>query len=122
MEVLLAIALGVFFAISVYTIQRRNFLKVVIGFMMMSNAVNLMIFVVGRLTRTPPPLIPHGAKTLEGDVRQPAAPSADSDRHRDQLRLDRLRAHPSVSGLSNLRHFGTPTPWPKPSRVLRALA
>ena len=71
MEVLLALALGMFFAISVYTILRRNFLKVVIGFMMLSNAVNLMIFVVGRLTRGQPPLIPHGAKTIEGTFANP---------------------------------------------------
>ncbi len=71
MEVLLAVALGVFFAISIYTVLRPNFLRVVIGFMMLSNAVNLMIFVVGRMTRGQPPLIPHAQKSLEGTYANP---------------------------------------------------
>ena len=71
MEVLLAVTLGIFFAISIYSILRTNFLRVVIGFMMLSNAVNLMIFVVGRLTRGQPPLIPHAEKTLEGTYANP---------------------------------------------------
>ena len=71
MEVLLAIALGAFFAISVYTILRRNFLRVVIGFMMLSNVVNLMIFTVGRLTRGRPPLIAHNETVLNGAYANP---------------------------------------------------
>lgn len=71
MEVLLALALGLFFAISVYSVLRTNFLRVVIGFMMLSNAVNLMIFTVGRLTRGQPPLIPHHDKVLHGDYANP---------------------------------------------------
>ncbi len=71
MEVLLATALGVFFAISIYSILRPNFLRAVIGFMMLSNAVNLMIFVVGRMTRGRPPLIPKDEKTLENIYANP---------------------------------------------------
>ena len=71
MEVLLALALSVFFAISIYSILRPNFLRAVIGFMMLSNAVNLMIFVVGRMTRGQPPLIPDADKSLHGVYANP---------------------------------------------------
>ncbi|WP_022834536.1 Na+/H+ antiporter subunit C [Salisaeta longa] len=65
MEIVLAIVSGLLFACSFYLMMRRNLLRFVIGLIILSNAVNLLIFTMGRLTRGEPPLIPHhGASTL----------------------------------------------------------
>ena len=62
METLLALIVGVLFAAGIYLILQRNLLRLVFGVMLLSNAVNLLIFTVGRLTaRAYPPLIPEGA-------------------------------------------------------------
>lgn len=58
MEFLLAIVIGVLVAISVYLMLRKNLVRVVIGVVILSNAVNLLIFTLGRLDRGMPPLIP----------------------------------------------------------------
>ncbi len=65
MEPILAVATGLVFAAAVYALLRRNFLRLVVGFMLISNAVNLVIFLVGRLTRGNPPVIPAELEALE---------------------------------------------------------
>jgi multicomponent Na+:H+ antiporter subunit C len=60
MEPLLAIVIGFLFAISIYLMLRRSLVRVVIGVIILSNAVNLLIFTLGRLSRGTPPLIPAG--------------------------------------------------------------
>ncbi len=60
MEPILAIVVGVLFAISVFLFLGRSFVRVVLGIFLLSNATNLLIFTAGRLTREAPPLIgPH---------------------------------------------------------------
>jgi multicomponent Na+:H+ antiporter subunit C len=44
---------------SFYLLMRRNLIRFVIGLIILSNAVNLLIFTMGRLTRGQPPLVPH---------------------------------------------------------------
>ncbi len=65
MQVSLAICAGVVLALALQALLRRSFLRMVIGFMLVSNAANLVIFTSGRLTRGMPPIIPAGAQTLE---------------------------------------------------------
>jgi multicomponent Na+:H+ antiporter subunit C len=60
MEALLAVIIGILFASSLYLMLRRNFVRVVIGLILLSNAVNLLIFTMGRITRGNPPLIMDG--------------------------------------------------------------
>lgn len=60
MEPLLAIIVGILFAISIYLLLRRNLVRVVIGVIILSNAVNLLLFTLGRVSRGAPPLIPSG--------------------------------------------------------------
>ncbi|MCC5925735.1 MAG: Na+/H+ antiporter subunit C [Bacteroidetes bacterium] len=57
MEILLAITVGVLFASSIYLLLKRSLVRVVIGVLILSNAVNLAFFTMGRLTRGEPPLI-----------------------------------------------------------------
>jgi multicomponent Na+:H+ antiporter subunit C len=60
MEAILAIVAGLLFAASFYLLLRRNLLRFIIGLIILSNAANLVIFVMGRLTRENPPVIPAG--------------------------------------------------------------
>lgn len=51
MESLMALVVGVLFAASIYMMLRRSIVKIVIGLIILSNAANLLIFVVSGLTR-----------------------------------------------------------------------
>ena len=57
-----AALVGVMVAAGVYLMLRRNLVRLVIGFIIVSNAVNLLIFGMGRLTRAEAPFIPDGSK------------------------------------------------------------
>jgi len=70
MEILLALVVGGLYAGGVYLLLRPSPVKLVIGLAMLSNAVNLLIFVAGGLTRGSSPLIESGAM-------RPAEPFAD---------------------------------------------
>jgi multicomponent Na+:H+ antiporter subunit C len=64
MTFLLAIVIGVLFTIGLYMMMRRSLTKVLIGLMLLSQAINLLIFTTGRLQRASPPLIPLGAEQI----------------------------------------------------------
>ncbi|MEX0928550.1 MAG: Na+/H+ antiporter subunit C [Balneolales bacterium] len=61
METLLAFIVGVLFASSIFLMLRKNLIRIVIGLIMLSNAVNLLIFTMGRITAAHPPLIGEDA-------------------------------------------------------------
>jgi multicomponent Na+:H+ antiporter subunit C len=54
MESLLVIVVGVLSACGFYLMLRRNLLRFIYGLMMVSNAVNLLILISGRLTKDRP--------------------------------------------------------------------
>lgn len=60
METLMAFLVGGMFATSVYLILRRNLVRLVIGIIILSNAVNLLFFTMGRMTRAAAPFIAEG--------------------------------------------------------------
>jgi multicomponent Na+:H+ antiporter subunit C len=60
MENVLAIAVGLLVACAVYLILSRDLMRVMLGFLILSNGVNLLIFTAGRVTRDAPPLITNG--------------------------------------------------------------
>lgn len=70
MEILAAIVVGGLYAGGIYLLLRPSPVKLIIGLGLLSNAVNLLIFVAGGLTRGQPPLIEAGAL-------RPAEPFAD---------------------------------------------
>jgi multicomponent Na+:H+ antiporter subunit C len=65
-EPLLALVIGVLTACGFYLMLRRNLLRFIYGLMMVSNAVNLLILVSGRLTRGDAPIVPVGAQSVSG--------------------------------------------------------
>ena len=56
MEAIIAIAIGVLFASGVWLILRPRTFQVIIGLLLISYAVNLFIFIMGRLSVNKPPL------------------------------------------------------------------
>src|SRR5919109_922641 len=61
MHVVLAIVIGGLYAAGLYLMLRRSLAKLIIGLALLTNAVNLLIFTSGGLTRARPPLIPRDA-------------------------------------------------------------
>ncbi|GAB3369237.1 Na+/H+ antiporter subunit C [Massilia agri] len=60
MEAVLAITIGIVFGSGIWLILRPRSFQVLIGLMLMSYAVNLFIFAMGRLSVDRPPLTPAG--------------------------------------------------------------
>lgn len=71
MESLWSIVVGALFGVGIYLMMERHLLRFIFGLMLVSNAVNLGIFVAGRLTRGAPPLIEEGARTLSEGFANP---------------------------------------------------
>lgn len=68
MEVPFAFMVGVLFASGVYLMMQRNLLRYVFGLLILSGAVNVLVFTAGRLTRGTPPIIPDGLTAPAGEV------------------------------------------------------
>jgi multicomponent Na+:H+ antiporter subunit C len=71
LELLLAIVVGFLYAAGLYMIMRRSIVKLIIGLALLGHAVNLLIFLMGSLTKGKPPLVPPGAEMVEGAVADP---------------------------------------------------
>lgn len=66
MEAVIAVAIGVLFGSGVWLILRPRTFQVITGLLLISYAVNLFIFIMGRLSIDEPPL------TLDGQVLDPS--------------------------------------------------
>ncbi len=71
MEALFAILVGLFFSAAIYLILSRFSIRIMLGIAILGNAVNLLIFTAGRLTRVVPPIIPAGADMLPSGAANP---------------------------------------------------
>ena len=60
MELVISLAIGIVFGSGIWLILRPRSFQVLSGLMLMSYAVNLFIFVMGRLWVDAPPLTPAG--------------------------------------------------------------
>lgn len=61
MEILVAIVVGGLFGCGVYLLMSRTPVRLIIGLVLLSNAINLLIFVAADLVRGKAPLIPPGS-------------------------------------------------------------
>ena len=57
MEIALTCLVGVYFAASVYLLLSRYIIQMLLGVALLGNAVNLLLFLCGRLVREVPPII-----------------------------------------------------------------
>lgn len=71
MEAILAIVIGVFFAVSIYLLLSKHIIRILLGVAIFSNGVNLTIFTAGRIVREVPPIIPVGRLVPEGLTANP---------------------------------------------------
>ena len=68
MEVPVAFLVGVLFASGLYLMLQGNLLRFVFGLILLSGAVNVLIFTAGRLTRGAPPIIAEGLRAPAGTI------------------------------------------------------
>ncbi|MGD2100565.1 MAG: NADH-quinone oxidoreductase subunit K [Desulfobacterales bacterium] len=61
MEILAAIVVGGLFGCGVYLLMSRTPVRLIIGLVLLSNAIHLLIFVAADLVRGKAPLIPPGS-------------------------------------------------------------
>ncbi len=73
METLLAIVIGALYAAAFYLLLRRSIVRMLFGFLLLSNAINLLIFTSGGLTRARPPIVPPGAEAAVPPFADPLA-------------------------------------------------
>lgn len=71
METLLAIAIGVVFAASVYLFLARDLTRMLLGFILFGTATNLLLLLAGRLGMLIPAVIPAGADILPSTAANP---------------------------------------------------
>ncbi|MDK4738958.1 Na+/H+ antiporter subunit C [Rhizobium sp. LEGMi198b] len=71
MEVVFAMLVGLFFAAAIYLMLSKFSIRIMLGIAILGNAVNLLLFTAGRVTREVPPIIPSGADTLNADAANP---------------------------------------------------
>ena len=64
MEVIFSLVVGVFFAAAVYLMLSKKIIRILLGIVLLGNAVNMLIFTTGRLTPAIPPIIPGGVDVL----------------------------------------------------------
>lgn len=62
MDYVVAALAGVLFAAATYLLLSRALIRMLLGLSILGNAVNLVIFVSGRLTRAVPPIVLEGNK------------------------------------------------------------
>lgn len=71
MELYLAMMTGLLYAAGMYMILRRSFVKLIIGLVLLGNGVNLLIFLLGRITKGRPPIIGDQDTIVEGVFADP---------------------------------------------------
>lgn len=60
MDILLSIIVGLLYASAIYLILQKGLVKVIIGIIILGHASNLFLFVIARLTRGAPAIVPEG--------------------------------------------------------------
>lgn len=64
MDLILAIIVGLLYAISLFMILQKGLVKIIIGIIILGHASNLFIFVISRITMGNPPIVPPGMETI----------------------------------------------------------
>ncbi len=75
MEIVLIVLIGVLYASGIFMLLRRSMVKLLIGLTLLGNGANLLIFLLGRITKGKPPVIDEAAK-LFTDVYADPIPQA----------------------------------------------
>ena len=87
METVLCAVVGVFFTAGIYLLLSRHLVRVLLGVVILGNAVNLVIFTAGRLTTAAPPVL-----SSDGSGKPEAAHSAEATRRAAGALADQVAA------------------------------
>jgi multicomponent Na+:H+ antiporter subunit C len=71
MEYILAFLTGLLYAAGLYMMLRRSMVKLLIGLIFLGNGANMLIFLLGRIVKGKPPVIPEAEKYLSGIYADP---------------------------------------------------
>ena len=71
MEALFAVLVGLFFSAAVYLMLSKFSIRIMLGIAILGNAVNLLLFTAGRLTREVPPIIAGNLDVLPAGAANP---------------------------------------------------
>ncbi len=71
MLIFIAILTGFIFAVGLYMILRRSIVRLILGFALISNSVNLLIFISGKLVKGKPPIIPDNINSISESYSDP---------------------------------------------------
>ena len=71
METVLALVIGGLYAISFYLMLRRSMVRLILGLVLFSQAVNLLLFTAAGLTRGQAPIIIEGSLVPPADFADP---------------------------------------------------
>lgn len=71
MEPIFAILVGAFFTVAIYLFLSKHIIRVLMGAAILGNAVNLLIFTAGRVTREVPPIIGGESDALSNAAANP---------------------------------------------------
>ncbi|MCV9963426.1 Na+/H+ antiporter subunit C [Pararhizobium sp. BT-229] len=71
MEPVFAVLTGIFLTIAIYLLMSKFIIRMLLGVAILGNAVNLLIFTSGRITRDVPPVIGAGLDVPVGPVANP---------------------------------------------------
>jgi len=71
METVFSVLVALFFGVGIYLILSRHVIRIVLGIAIFGNAVNLLIFTSGRITRERAPIIPGHLDQLPGPAANP---------------------------------------------------
>ncbi|MGB7843450.1 MAG: Na+/H+ antiporter subunit C [Salinimicrobium sp.] len=64
MEILLGVMVGTLYAAGIYMVLRRSLVKLIIGIILLGNGANLLIFLLGRIAKGHPPIIPEDSNVF----------------------------------------------------------
>lgn len=71
MQLLLIMMVGLLYAAGIYMMFRRSMVKLLLGLLLLGNGANLLIFLMGDLTKGRPPIIDENSVTLTGAYADP---------------------------------------------------
>ncbi|MBX9448436.1 MAG: Na+/H+ antiporter subunit C [Taibaiella sp.] len=71
MQLLLIVMVGVLYSSGIYMMFRRSMVKLLFGLLLLGNGANLLIFLMGDLTKGRPPIIGEQMTSLEGAYADP---------------------------------------------------
>ena len=76
MEIILSVLIGAMTSAGIYLLLRRSIVKLILGIIFLSNAVNLLLFISSGLHKAAPPFVEKGKTAMELSASSDPLPQA----------------------------------------------